>query len=44
MAARMGHSRTSTTLDIYAHVFQGADAEATATIDDVLKKARKKAE
>ena len=44
VAARMGHSRTSTTLDIYAHVFQQADAEATATIDDALKKARRKAE
>jgi len=43
VAARLGHSRTSTTLDIYAHVFQEADAEATATIDDAIKNARKKA-
>ena len=40
VAARLGHSRTSTTLDIYAHVFQDADMNATKTIANALSEAR----
>lgn len=40
---RLGHSRASTTLDIYAHYFDHMDAGASAALDTVLTAARKKA-
>ena len=40
---RLGHSRASTTLDIYAHHFDHRDAEASASFDTLLSAARKQA-
>jgi integrase len=40
---RLGHSRTSTTLDIYAHHLDHRDAEASAVLDTLLTAARKRA-
>lgn len=36
IAGRAGHSKTSTTLDIYAHVIPGADVEACSRYADML--------
>lgn len=36
VSRRLGHSRTSTTLDIYSHMIDEADAEASECIADVL--------
>lgn len=36
VSRRLGHSRTSTTLDIYSHLIAEADAEASECIADVL--------
>ena len=41
VSKRLGHSRTSTTLDVYSHIIQEADAVASECIADVLL--RKKA-
>ncbi len=43
VAARLGHSQTSTTLNIYAHAFEDANARATAAIADALSNARREA-
>lgn len=43
VAARLGHSQTSTTLNIYSHAFQDANAKATAAIADALNNSRRKA-
>ncbi|MBQ9662379.1 MAG: site-specific integrase [Oscillospiraceae bacterium] len=40
VSKRLGHSRVSTTMDIYAHLFAEADAEASETIADVLLRAK----
>lgn len=40
---RLGHSRASTTLDIYAHHFDHMDAGASEALDTVITAARKKA-
>jgi len=40
---RLGHSRASTTLDIYAHHFDHMDAGASAALDSVITAARRKA-
>ena len=44
VAARLGHSRASTTANIYAHAIQSADAIAAEALDAVLapKKAKKR--
>jgi integrase len=36
IAGRLGHSQTSTTLNIYSHVIQSADAKAARTIENLL--------
>jgi site-specific recombinase XerD len=36
VASKAGHSRTSTTLDIYSHALQAYDEKATAVIDEIL--------
>ena len=38
---RLGHSRASTTLDIYAHHLDHRDAEASSKLDSILETARK---
>ena len=43
VAARLGHSQTSTTLNIYAHAFMDANTRATEAIADALESARKEA-
>ncbi len=40
VSKRLGHTRVSTTMDIYSHLFEEADAEASETIADVLLRAR----
>lgn len=40
VARRLGHSRASTTLDIYSHMIAEADAEASECIADVLLRKR----
>ncbi|WOC31662.1 tyrosine-type recombinase/integrase [Caproicibacterium argilliputei] len=37
VASRLGHSQTSTTLNIYAHAIQSADATAAAALDNIFK-------
>lgn len=36
VASRLGHSKVSTTTDIYAHAIRSADAAAAEVLDDVL--------
>lgn len=36
VASKAGHSRTSTTLDIYSHALQAYEEKATAVIDEIL--------
>lgn len=43
VSKRLGHSRTSTTTDLYSHVIQEADAQASEQIADVMLRHRKKA-
>lgn len=43
VAARLGHSQTSTTLNIYAHAFMDANTRATEAIANALENARKEA-
>lgn len=38
VSKRLGHSQTSTTLNIYTHAIQSADAMAAETIGDILNK------
>lgn len=40
---RLGHSRASTTLDIYAHYFEDMEAATSAKLNEVLSDARKRA-
>ena len=40
---RLGHSRASTTLDIYAHHLDHRDGEASQALDTILTEARKQA-
>ncbi len=43
VSARLGHSQTSTTANIYAHAIRSADAAAADTLNDLLSpKAPKK--
>lgn len=44
VSRRLGHSRTSTTLDVYSHLIAEADADASEVIADALlrRRARKK--
>lgn len=37
VAARLGHSKTSTTMDIYSHAFKSVDIEAAEKLNNVLK-------
>ena len=41
VSKRLGHSRVSTTMDIYSHMFEQADTDACETIADVLIRGRK---
>lgn len=41
VAARLGHSQTSTTLDIYAHALIDSNNRATNAISRALEEARK---
>jgi len=43
VASKAGHSRTSTTLDIYSHALQAYDEKATAVIDEILTPKEKRA-
>ena len=43
VSASLGHSQTSTTLNIYAHTFAAAQARASAAIAEVLPLHTKKA-
>lgn len=43
VSARLGHSQTSTTANIYAHAIQSADAAAAETLNDILNPLRKQA-
>lgn len=36
VSARLGHANASTTLNVYAHVVEGSDAQAAAVIGDLL--------
>lgn len=38
IASRLGHERTSTTLDIYSHAFASANERATEALINVLRK------
>lgn len=38
VSARLGHSQTSTTLNIYAHSLKSADKKAAATLENLLEK------
>ena len=38
ISKRLGHARTSTTLDIYSHIINKADEKAAEIIDDILLK------
>ena len=38
VSARLGHSQTSTTLNIYAEAIQSAEAAAAEVLDDILMK------
>ncbi len=42
VAARLGHAQTSTTLNIYAHAFEDANARATAAVTAAYEQARAK--
>ena len=42
VSARLGHSQTSTTANIYAHAIQSADAVAAETLNDILKPIQRK--
>jgi len=37
ISRRLGHSKPSTTLDVYGHLFKGADAAAATAIDAIFK-------
>jgi integrase len=37
VSRRLGHSRASTTLDVYGHVLDGGDDAAAKAIEGVLK-------
>ena len=39
VSKRLGHSRTSVTLDIYTHAVQKADKAAAELLDDIAKSA-----
>ena len=43
VSARLGHSQTSTTMNIYAHAIQSADAVAAETLGDILNPTKKRA-
>lgn len=40
VSRRLGHSRPSTTMSIYAHAIKSADAEASESIADILRQAK----
>jgi len=42
VAGRLGHSQTSTTMDIYSHTLKSADAAAAEALDGVLSKNKDK--
>jgi integrase len=37
ISRRLGHSKPSTTLDVYGHLFKGADAAAANAIDAIFR-------
>lgn len=39
VAARLGHARPSTTLDVYSHLIAGQDQEAARRIDEAMRRA-----
>ena len=43
VSARLGHSQTSTTANIYAHAIQSADAAAAEALNDILQPLQKQA-
>lgn len=43
VSKRLGHARTSTTTDLYAHVIQKADEQATETLANAILRQRKNA-
>lgn len=40
VAARLGHAKTSTTMNIYSHALRSVDVEAAANLDRLLRKAK----
>ena len=42
VSARAGHSKVSTTSDIYSHVVQSSDRQAAEMLDELLKSKLKK--
>ena len=43
ISARLGHSQTSTTMNIYAHAIKSADAAAAETLGDILNPTKRRA-
>lgn len=43
VSGRLGHSQTSTTMNIYAHQLQSADAAAAEALDIALSGGKKQA-
>lgn len=41
VSSRLGHSQTSTTLNVYAHAIQEADATAAEVLNDLLIPSKK---
>ena len=41
VSQRLGHAQTSTTVNIYAHAIQSADAATAEVLDDILNPASK---
>lgn len=42
VSRRLGHSQTSTTMNIYSHAIQSADEAAADTLGDILKPTKEK--
>ena len=42
VSSRLGHSQTSTTMNIYAHQLQSADAAAAEALEIAIEKGKKR--
>jgi integrase len=43
VSGKLGHSQTSTTMNIYAHLLKSAEAETASTMENILQQATDKA-